>query len=546
VLLSMTIKNVVLIDQLTVTFNDGFCALTGETGAGKSILLDSLGLALGGRSESGLVRHGTEQAQVSAVFHVPLSHPVHALLSEQGIDSEETLILRRIVKADGGSRAFLNDQPVSAGLLRQTGELLVEIHGQFETQGLLDPKSHRALLDDYAGIKTKDILQRWQDWRTAQQDLDTAQQTMEKARAEENYLQQALEDLDGLSLKEGEEDTLAALRERLMKRDQTIQSLNLVYETLTEVETMIGTAGRHLEKIGDDGQELLAGLDRSHAEMQEVISGIRNFSSELEENEYSLEDIDERLFTLRGQARKHGCTVDGLFRKREELARQLGMIEAQDDLLATLTKNVESTRATYIKIAQDTSEKRQKAARKLDSLVAKELPPLKLEKAQFITQLEKMEEKDWGGHGMDSVRFLVSTNPGSAPGSLHKIASGGEMARFMLALKVVLAEIGTAGSLVFDEVDSGIGGATASAVGERLARLAQSKQILVVTHAPQVAACAAHHWIVLKDGTKNITTRVIALEKPEDRREEIARMLAGAEISPAARAAADQLLETGT
>lgn len=544
-LASIAIKNVVLIDKLNIDFSKGFCALTGETGAGKSILLDSLGLALGTRAETALVRKGEDQAQVAASFEIAKDHPVHALLDEQGLESDSVLILRRIVKADGGSRAFINDQPVSVSLLKQVGDLLVEIHGQFETQGLLDPKTHRALLDEYAGVDSVKLAGLWDGWRTAQNELTEAREKMEKARADEEYLRQAVEDLDSLAPEQGEEEKLAGLREKLMKRDQIIESLNTAYDALSEAENVIGAAGRALEKTGDDGKELVDGVDRAAAEIQEVLSGAQSMSADLENNEYSLEEIDDRLFGLRGQARKHNCTVDGLPEKRDELAQQLNMIDAQDDVLADLLKQVETKRAAYISAAEKVQAQRYKAAKKLDSLVAKELPPLKLEKAQFVTQVAALEESAWGPQGMDSVQFLVSTNPGREPGPLHKIASGGEMARFMLALKVVLAEVGAAGSMVFDEVDSGIGGATASAVGERLAKLSLSKQILVVTHSPQVAARAAHHWIVLKEGKKDVTTTVIPLAEVTERREEIARMLAGSEITGEARAAADKLLETG-
>ncbi len=547
-LTGLTIKNVVLIDQLSVGFESGFCALTGETGAGKSILLDSLGLALGARSESSLVRKGTVEASVSATFEINNNHPVCSILhnSNIAIEKGEALILRRIVKADGGSRAFINDLPVSAGLLRQVGETLVEIHGQFETQGLLDPKTHRAMVDEYAGIDGGKLAGLWNDWKEAQVSLASARAKMEKARQDEAYLRQAVEDLDALEPKEGEEGKLASLREKLMKRDQIMESLSGAYESLSEAENTMGTGWRVLEKAGAEAQPLMDGLGRASAEIQEVLAQIQIMSTDLQNNEYSLEDIDDRLFALRGQARKHNCTVDELSAVRDDLAGQLNMIEAQDDTLAALIKQTEEARALYMKFCEAVRAKRQKCAQKLDKLVAKELPPLKLEKAQFVTQVEALDENAWGPQGMDSVRFLVATNPGVAPGPLHKIASGGEMARFMLALKVVLAEIGAAGSLIFDEVDSGIGGATASAVGERLAKLALSKQILVVTHSPQVAARAAYHWIVLKDGTKDVKTTVIPLGEVMDRREEIARMLSGAEISAEARAAADKLLETGT
>lgn len=545
-LAGLTISNVVLIEKLNTEFQAGFCALTGETGAGKSILLDSLGLALGVRAEAGLIRKGAEQAAVSAEFHVDKNHPVLALLKEQGLEVDETLVLRRVLGADGRSRAFINDQPVSVTLLRQAGALLVEIHGQFETQGLLDAATHRAILDDYAGLDAKELTGLWDKWRAAETALREAQENAKRAKAEEDYLRAAVDDLDELSPKPGEEEKLAGLRSRLMRREQSLEALNAAHEGLNETESALNAVWKALEKAGEDAKKLLEGLDRATVEIREVSSQVQGLSSDLEDNEYSLPEIDDRLFALRGQARKHGCAPDELTRVRDELAARLLLAERQEEVLDGLKDNVAKARAAYIAGSEKVGAARRKAAEKLDKLVAKELPPLKLDKARFVTEVNKLDESQWGPAGFDSVRFLVATNPGSAPGPLDKIASGGEMARFMLALKVIMAEVGTACTLVFDEVDSGIGGSTAAAVGERLARLARSRQILVVTHSPQVAAKAAHHWIVAKDGRKDVTTRVLALNDNRLRREEIARMLSGASVTDEARAAADRLLETGT
>ncbi|MCB9988587.1 MAG: DNA repair protein RecN [Rhodospirillales bacterium] len=546
-LTALTIQNVVLIDRLALEFRAGFCALTGETGAGKSILLDSLGLALGARAETRLVRKGAEQAQVTATFEIPASHPAFSVLQESEIMVEqgEPLVVRRSLSADGRSKAFINDQPVSAGLLRTVGESLVEIHGQFETQGLLDPKTHRGMLDEYAGVNTAELRGHWDAWKTAEEKLSAEREAMDRARRDEEYLRQAVEDLDALAPEQGEEEKLAHLRERLMKREQILEALNVGYEGVNEAENVLGQAARALERAGDDGADIMAALDRAGAELQEALSAIQSLSADLEECEYSLSEIDDRLFALRAQARKHDCTVDDLPRIRDELAAQLNNIERQDDILAELMKETDALKKAYMSYAEDVRGQRQQAAGKLDGFVADELPPLKLEKALFVTKVESLEEGEWGPGGMDRVRFLVATNPGTEPGPLNKIASGGEMARFMLALKVVMAETGTAGTMIFDEVDSGIGGATADAVGERLARLAASRQILVVTHAPQVAARAGHHYIVMKDGGDDVKTTVIHLEETPARREEIARMLSGASITDESRAAADKLLETG-
>lgn len=548
-LTALSIQNVVLIEKLNIEFQQGLCALTGETGAGKSILLDSLGLALGARSESGLVRKGTEQASVSAAFQVSETHPAFKILKDGGVsaDANEGLILRRSVTKDGRSKAYINDQPVSAGLLRQIGETLLEIHGQFDTQGLLNPATHRQMLDDYAEVGGA-LAAHWKKWQKLAQALEDLKNTAQASRAEEEYLRTALEDLDSLAPQAGEEETLAALRARLMNREQVLEGLNSAYHILNGENDPVRTAWAALDKIADkigpQGAQAIGALDRASSEVQEAIAEIQRLSSDLEASEQDLGSIDDRLFELRAQARKHDCTVDNLAAKREELAEKLNAIEHADEALAQAAKNAENAKAAYVVEAEKVSKVRAKAAQKLDGLVAQELPSLKLEKAKFVTDIQRLEESEWGAGGMDRVRFLVATNPGSTPGPLNKIASGGEMSRFMLALKVVMAEVGSAGSLIFDEVDAGIGGAVADAVGERLAKLAQNKQIMVVTHAPQVAARAATHWIVKKDGNDEFRTSVEILEAGKPRREEIARMLAGASVTEEARAAADKLLET--
>lgn len=539
---SLRIQNIVLIEELGIEFQSGLCALTGETGAGKSILLDSLGLATGARAESGLVRKGAEQASVSASFEIPVDHPALAILETAELHGDETLILRRSLTADGRSKAYINDQPVSAGLLREVGQRLLEIHGQFDTQGLLDPKTHRQLLDDYAGIDGA-LGVVWEAWKAQERALEELQNRAQASKSEEEFLRTALEDLDALEPQPGEEETLSQLRESLMHREQVLQAFSEAYHTLNGENDPVRIAWGALDRVADkaDAGEAIAALDRASAEIQEAVSLIQTLSSDLEHSEHNLETIDDRLFALRAQARKHDCAVDDLAAKRQELAVALNAIEHADDLLAEQMKKAEAAQKEYEAAALKIREQRQVAAQKLDTLVARELGPLKMDRARFTTAVEPAEPSP---HGMDRVRFLVATNPGSEPGPLNKIASGGEMSRFMLAIKVVMAETGSAGSLVFDEVDAGIGGSTADAVGERLARLAVSKQILVVTHSPQVAARASHHYIVQKQGDADVTTSVIPLESNQKRREEIARMLAGATITEEARAAADKLLES--
>ena len=549
-LASLSIQNVVLIDRLNIEFQPGLCALTGETGAGKSILLDALGLALGARSESGLVRKGEDQASVTAEFHIGKKHQAHKILKDAEIEGGDMLLLRRSVSADGRSRAFINDQPVSATLLRQIGDTLLEIHGQFETQGLLNPATHRQILDDYAGVNVQEIRAAWNEWKKAQDELIRLKTEAEKSRAEETYLRQAVEDLDALEPQPGEEQTLSASRERLMHREKVMQALDIAEQALSREDDPIrqswGALERVKDKLGQSGHEAIAALSRASVETQEALSAIRSQSADMEHNDQSLESIDERLYQLRAQARKHNCAVDDLAAMREDLARKLNLIERSDEILAAQMKIADKARQAYEAQSKKLSDARKKSAKKLDALIQKELPPLKMERATFATHIEDLSETEWGPEGRDRIRFLVSTNPGAAPGPLNKIASGGEMARFMLALKVVMAENDSGQSLIFDEADAGVGGAVADAVGERLSRLAKNNQVLVVTHAPQVAARADHHYIVKKSGDKDVKTSIIYLDANAARREEIARMLAGATITQEARAAADRLLRTGT
>lgn len=550
---TLHIRNVVLVDHLTVEFAQGFCALTGETGAGKSILLDSLGLALGGRSDSGLVRKGADQAQVTAEFDCPDDHALHRLLREQGFDNEQTIVLRRNVGVDGRSRAYINDQPVSIGLLKSAGDMLVEIHGQFDTQGLLDPRTHRLLLDEYAGIEARKLEKIWDAWRQALTALAAAQADLEKAKADEDYLRHAVKELEDLAPESGEEEQLLIQREGLKHRGQVLEALQEAWDAIggdSGAEMAVGratrTLGRVVDKIGSGLSDALAALDRAGDELQAAVADVQSAINRMENGETSLEVIEDRLYALRGMARKHHCKPDDLVALANKMREELSLIDKQDDRLSALGHQVMEARKAYELEARSISRRRKDAAMKLDKLVAQELPPLKLDKARFETCVEILAESNWGPQGMDQVNFLVATNPGSHPGPLNKIASGGEMSRFMLALKVVMAEVGVAQTLVFDEVDSGIGGGTAAAVGERLARLAAGRQILVVTHSPQVAARAAAHYIVMKSGKTDVKTTVLPLQAINDRREEIARMISGAEITAEARAAASKLLETGS
>ena len=545
------IKNVVLIDQMSLEFRSGLSALTGETGAGKSILLDSLGLALGMRAEAGLVRKGTEQAVVSAEFDLEASHPVFKLLKEQGVDAVSPLILRRILSADGRSRAFINDEPVSISFMKEVGDSLVDIHGQFETYGLLNPATHRQMLDLYAENESllSDIQAAYQKMREAEAALVDAKDKASRAAENEAYLRASVQELEKLDPQEGEEGDLLDKRRLLQNRDAILEVLGFAVESLggengadIQIGQVMRTLARQTDKIGEDKMASIhEALDRAAIEVQEACRQIENLQYQFGGEGMTLDVIEDRLYALRGVARKHGCQCDDLPRMRIEMGDKLKMVDYQENIIADLEKIIRAAKEDYKKIAEKLHDRREIAAKKIDKAVNIELKPLKLERAVFETQITRNEnENTWTSYGFDNVQFRVSTNAGSDFGPLNKIASGGEMARFMLALKVVLAEAAKIqGVYVFDEIDTGIGGATASAVGARLEKLATSHQVMVVTHSPQVASRAAMHWVVSKASGG---TRVTPLDR-SSREEEIARMLAGAEITAEARAAASKLLE---
>ncbi|HYH17383.1 MAG TPA: DNA repair protein RecN [Azospirillum sp.] len=550
-LLALTIRDVVLIERLSLNFRPGLCVLTGETGAGKSIMLDALGLALGARAESGLVRHGAEQAAVTAEFELSGDHPAFAILREQGLEADDRLVIRRTVSADGRSRAWVNDQAVGVGLLKRLGEELVEVHGQFETHGLLNPATHRGVLDAYAALEAKvaRVFAAHRAWRQVEDARANAAAEIARARSEEEYLRHAVAELDALAPKPGEEEQLAETRAVLMHREKVVEAMNAAYAELSGergVERALASALRTLtriaEKAGGALDPAIAALDRAATEAAEGIAALQAASADVDMDPAALEKLEERLFALRAASRKHGVEVDALASLRDDMAGRLAMIEDQGDLLARLAKEAEAARDGYRKAAEDLSKGRRQASGRLDKAVAAELPPLKLERAKFRTLVETLPEAEWGPTGMDRVAFQVATNPGSPPGALNKIASGGELARFMLALKVVLSQTSTVGTLVFDEVDTGIGGAVAAAVGERLETLGHGLQVLVVTHSPQVAARGSVHLKVQKSVKgERVTTGVTELDGDE-RREEIARMLSGATVTEEARRAADSLI----
>lgn len=549
---ALSIRDVVLIDALDIEADAGLSALTGETGAGKSILLDALGLALGARGDAGLVRKGAQQASVTAAFDLPIKHPVFAVLDEQGIAHGGEVILRRVLSGDGRSKAFINDQISSVNLLRQIGDMLVDIHGQFETHGLLEPKTHRATLDAYAGADIQAVQQAWDAWQAAVSARDALLEKIADAKRDQDYWQAAGEELAALDPKTGEEETLHARRTILAASEQiagafaesralledeggAIPQLNRAWKTLDRV------AGKAGEKL----KPAIEALDRAASDMRVACDVLEGWFDDASGGPDTLEAVDDRLHELRAAARKHRCQVDELPRVLNDISERLAAIRGDDGRLAELDKVAAQTRKAYEANAKKLSDARAKAAKALDKKVMAELPPLKLEKARFETQITALPEEQWGPGGMESVQFVVATNPGSAPGAIDKIASGGELSRFMLAIKVVLAATSSVPVLVFDEVDAGIGGATADAVGERLARLAyDARQVLVVTHSPQVAARAEHHWIVAKAANDGLMrTTLVPLKDAKNRTEEIARMISGAKVTPEALAAAGKLLQ---
>jgi DNA repair protein RecN (Recombination protein N) len=547
-LTGLSIRDVVLIDTLDLEFSGGLGVLTGETGAGKSILLDALGLALGSRADTGLVRAGQTQATVSVTFDLPATHGAHDLLEENGLTEEpgEPLVIRRIVRADGGSRAFVNDQSVSAGLLRELGSLLVEIHGQHDERGLLNPRGHRALLDTYGTLDTTPTAGAWRQLRAAEEALDEARRTYEEAERDREFLIHAVAELAQLDPRPGEEESLAALRTGMQagaKLGDELDAVNALVQGSEGGLAQLRQAARRLDRIASEHPllaESLAALDRAVIEASEAEAALERAGEALAFDPARLEEAETRLFDIRALARKHRVEPDALPGLRAELAAKLDAIEAGEGRLVTLEEAVRDARGDYAHAAEALSHARRGAAERLDTAVAAELAPLKLDAARFRTVIEPAEP---AAAGIDRVAFEVSTNPGAPFGPLTRIASGGELSRFILVLKVALAEEGGATTMIFDEIDRGVGGAVASAVGERLHRLAEAGQVIVVTHSPQVAARGARHLLIEKSHDGLVTRTSVHALDPARRREEIARMLSGAEVTDEARAQATRLLE---
>ncbi len=544
----LSIRDVVLIDRLELDFEPGLGVLTGETGAGKSILLDSLGLALGARADTGLVRQGQGQASVTAEFELPPDHPALALLAEQGIEPEkgEPLLVRRTLRADGGSRAFAGGAGVPASLLREIANGLVEIHGQHDDRGLLNPRGHRALLDAFGGLDTAPVARAYAEVERIGRALDEARAAAEEAERDREWLEHAASEIATLAPEPGEETRLAEERAAMQAGARAGEALTGLDELLGGSEgalAQLRAAARRIERGAADHPllaEALASLDRALIEAGEAETRISSAADALAFSPERLEAVETRLFDIRGLARKHRVEADALAALGEELEARLAGLEAGSERISALEAELKDARERFDAAADDLSAARRAAAQRLDAAMAGELPPLKLDSARFRTSLGPAEP---GPSGVDRVEFEVSTNPGAPFGALTRIASGGELSRFILALKVALAEAGTAQTMIFDEIDRGVGGAVASAIGERLSRLAARSQLLVVTHSPQVAARAAHHYHIEKSHEAGITRTLVRKLSNEERREEIARMLSGAAITDEARAQAARLLE---
>jgi DNA repair protein RecN (Recombination protein N) len=546
----LSIRDIVLIERLDIDFGSGLAALTGETGAGKSILLDAFALALGARGDVALVRESAEQGQVIATFEIAKDHPARRVLAENDLASEDDVIVRRVQFADGRTRAFVNDQPVSVQILRALGVALVEIHGQHDDRAFVEASTHRALIDAFGGIEADATAVRrlWNERREREAAVATHRAEVERARREAEWLRHAVDELGKLAPEAGEETSLADRRAAMMQAEKAAEDLRATQEAVSGPQSAVpplATAVRRLERRATQAPALIEPIVRAIDSALNALDEARlHLEHALRVAHYDpleLERIEERLFALRAAGRKYNAPVDELAALKSRYAGDLALIDAGADRLAALEAEAQATAARYREAAQALSAGRRRAAQKIDKAVNAELKPLKLERAQFSTQIDSEDE---GPEGLDRMEFWVRTNPGTRPGPLMKVASGGELARFLLALKVVLADRGSAPTLVFDEIDTGVGGATADAIGVRLARLSSGVQVIAVTHAPQVAARADRHYLITKDALakgKRVATRVVELEA-EHRREEVARMLAGAEITAEARAAAERLI----
>ena len=552
-LVQLDVRDIVLIDRLSLQFGPGLTVLTGETGAGKSILLDALALALGGRGDGSIVRHGEKQGQVSATFELQPGHPAWAVIRAQELVADRELILRRVQHPDGRTRAYLNDAPISAQTLREVSRHLVEFHGQHDDRALVDPAQHRTLLDAFGGLepRVRAVREAFATRRAAERLHAEERDRVDKALADADYLRHVAAELAELAPENGEEDRLSQRRTAMQQAEKVAADLREAHETVAGEGSPVATFAsllRRLERRAGQAPELiepcLKALDGILLALEAASSLVEEALERAAFEPRELDSIEGRLFALRAAARKHGVPADALPELSRRFARDIASLEAGESRVARLATEAEEAAKRYRAAAHDLSEARRAAAAKLDAAVNRELAPLKLERARFTTELAS-DPSAAGSEGIDRVEFWVATNPGTRPGPLTKVASGGELARFMLALKVSLADRGSAPTLIFDEIDTGVGGAVADAIGSRLARLSEGVQVLAVTHAPQVAARSASHLRISKSalrGEGRVATRVTPLAD-DSRREEIARMLAGATVTEEARAAARRLIE---
>ncbi|MBO0663836.1 DNA repair protein RecN [Jiella sp. MQZ9-1] len=553
-LVHLSIRDIVLIERLDLTLGAGLSVLTGETGAGKSILLDSLSLALGGRGDGSLVRHGAKQGEVTAAFDVAAAHPARRVLADNGFDDDGDVVLRRVQTADGRTRAFVNDRPASVGLMREIGLALVEIHGQHDDRALVDTDSHRSLLDEFGALEPEAlaVARLFGEWRACREALTQHREKVEAAAREADFLRSAVEELSELQPIAGEEEELAERRQVMMRSEKIATDVNDANEELSGPTSPIPGLANLLKRLDRKRDELPGLLDTAIDRLDAALDALSDAQSELESalralefDPRALEATEERLFALRAAGRKFNVAVDDLPELTAKMIGDLADLDAGEERLHALEREVEDKRARFDSAATELSEKRTRTARMLEAAVMAELPDLKLERASFMAVIETHPERR-DAAGIDTVEFHVRTNPGTRAGPMMKVASGGELSRFLLALKVALADRGSAPTLVFDEIDTGVGGAVADAIGRRLVRLAGSVQVLAVTHAPQVAARASTHLLISKssvhgDPDDRVATRVATIDI-DGRREEIARMLAGESVTEEARAAAERLI----
>ncbi|MEC5290032.1 DNA repair protein RecN [Aurantimonas sp. C2-6-R+9] len=555
-LVHLSIRDIVLIERLDLALGEGLSVLTGETGAGKSILLDALSLALGGRGDGGLVRHGAKQGEVTAVFDLPAGFGVRTLLDENGFDDDGDVILRRVQSADGRTRGFINDRPASVALMRQVGQALVEIHGQHADRALVDPEAHRTLLDQYGGLEREAaaVAGAHAAWRSTEQELRAHRARVEAAAREADYIRAAVEELSDLAPIAGEEDELAERRQIMMRSEKIVTDVNDAHEELSGSASPIPPLAGLLKRLDRKRDQLPGLLDPTIERLDVALDALSDAQMALQEalrslefDPRALEETEERLFALRAAGRKFSVPVDALPELTAKMIGDLADLDAGEERLARLEAELAEKRTLFDRNAAALSEQRQEAARLLEAAVMAELPDLKLDRAAFLVEMASDPDRP-SAAGIDTVEFYVRTNPGTRAGAMMKVASGGELSRFLLALKVALADRGSAPTLVFDEIDTGVGGAVADAIGRRLARLAGTVQVLAVTHAPQVAARAATHLLISKAaadaGEDRVATRVAPIGEA-GRREEIARMLAGETVTDEARAAAERLIGAG-